>query len=183
MSIRSIVLFALGVLLALGAAAIGPQAVQRVKLHFKAREFIHFNGNSNPPKPGTMHISVEPTRYNNFPEFGESICHVGGIRIVLLDLPIQRQETASQTFRVTISGDEERSGGARSHLGLPYFSWSYSDGQVNCLFHDFPFLVRGDGQIKIGDRSFDFNTPTVILINADKEIIYTYFDNHRLALR
>ena len=135
-------------------------------LHRKAVRLINRNigGFANIPHPNELF-------YDGGGSDDGAIIQVGLVKIALLG---SFPEGGSLGF-IPITGDStypEQSGNT-SVNGYNYFSYSYAEGQAECLFYEFPFLCT-KRTIQINDQSFDITTPTVVLVDSNHKILYTY---------
>jgi len=86
----------------------------------------------------------------------------------------RRQDVGISTAGfIPIAGEAHQQKTYQSPNGDEYFSYSYADEQVECVAFDFPFRCSPKA-IQINDQSFDFATPTVILVDTNDKILYTY---------
>ncbi|MDB4396677.1 hypothetical protein N9003_02380 [bacterium] len=135
-------------------------------LHLKAVELINFEsgGYANRPHPDELF-------YDCFGSDDTALIRVGLVKIALLG----RMPRGGSMGFIPITGDST-SPEQYANLsvdGYQYFSYSYADGQAECFFHGFPFLCS-KRIIQINDQSFDIAAPTVVLVDSNDKILYTY---------
>ena len=157
LSLRSLL-----ILVTLIAVAFG--IYEPVTLHFKAVHFLNINNSVRATRP-------HPTKllYHIEGRGNAILCHVEQVRIVLLG----RMRSGGTAGRIPIAGDTPHRSGDASVHGVVYFSYSYADGETECVVHGFPFVCHGR-TIEINEQSFDVDTPTVILVGIDDQIMHTY---------
>jgi len=97
------------------------------------------------------------------------VCHVGKVRIVLLG----RTHSGTAGGFIPIAGDQPRRGSNTSVTGEVYFSYLYANGKAACEVHGFPFLCKA-GTVEIKEQSLNSNSPAVVLVDADDQILKTY---------
>jgi len=135
-------------------------------LHFQAKQFFNIKSHSFPGRqhPGELFFDI-------FGSEDTALFQIGQVKIVLLE---RRQDTRISTAGfIPIAGDTHQQKAYQSPNGYEYFSYSYADEQVECVAFDFPFRCRPEA-IQINDQSFDFANPTVILVDTNDKILYTY---------
>ena len=135
-------------------------------LHRKAVRLINRNVGSfaNIPHPNELF-------YDGGGSDDGAIIQVGLVKIALLG---SFPEAGSGGFiPITEDSTYPEQSGNTSVNGYNYFSYSYAEGQAECLFYEFPFLCT-KRTIQINDQSFDIATPTVVLVDSNHKILYTY---------
>lgn len=137
-----------------------------ITLHFQAKQFFNIKSHSFPTRqhPGELF-------FDTFGSEDTALFQIGQVKIALLE---RRQDTRISTAGfIPIAGNTRQQKAYRSSNGYEYFSYSYADEQVECVAFDFPFRCSPKA-IQINDQSFDFATPTVILVDTNDKILYTY---------
>ncbi|MDG1874507.1 MAG: hypothetical protein P8J27_11390 [Mariniblastus sp.] len=150
------------VLFTLIAVVIG--IYEPLTLHLKALHFINVEKTSYSTRLNPEEILIVLEGADN-----AVLCHVGQVRIALLG----RTPLGQTSEHVPIAGEAPRQCRLRSVGKIEYFSYSYAQGQAECVVQGFPFICR-EGTIQINDQSFDTETPTVILVDSDNKVIHTY---------
>jgi len=133
-------------------------------LHFKA---VHFFSIENTLRATRAH--PEELLYNIEGRDKAVVCHVGKVRIVLLG----RTHSGTAGGFIPIAGDQPRRGSNTSVTGEVYFSYLYANGKAACEVHGFPFLCKA-GTVEIKEQSLNSNSPAVVLVDADDQILKTY---------
>ncbi len=135
-----------------------------ITLHFKAVHFFKIENTikATRPHPGKLLYNIQG--YDN-----TIVCHVGKVKIVLLE----RTHPGGTGGFIPVTGDTPQQGGNASVNGEVYFSYSYAEGKTECVVYGFPFLCR-EGTVEIKEQSFDIDTPTVVLVDTDDQILRTY---------
>ena len=125
-------------------------------------------------KAGSIAIIPHPNELHYYGGGSDdgAIFQVGLIKIALLgSFP---SEAGSAGFiPITEDSTYPEQSGNTSVNGYNYFSYSYAEGQAECLFYEFPFLCT-KRTIQINDQSFDIATPTVVLVDSNHKILYSY---------
>ena len=138
-----------------------------ITLHFQAKRLFNIDRplrSAGRQNPGELF-------FNTFGWEDTALFQIGQVKIALLE---RRQDVGISTAGfIPIAGEAHQQKTYQSPNGDEYFSYSYADEQVECVAFDFPFRCSPKA-IQINDQSFAFATPTVILVDTNDKILYTY---------
>ncbi len=146
--------------------SVGLGIYKPITLHFKAVELSNYprRGHANRPHPDELLFNCYGLEKTAFFE-------VGKLRIAFLE---RRQPIQTDTMGfIPIAGEAPQKKTYYTPDRDEYFSYSYAGGQTECVAFKFRFQCN-KRTIQINDQVFNIATPTVILVDVNDKILYTY---------
>ncbi len=144
--------------------SVGLGIYKPIRLHLEAVDLLNvkIGDYANRPHPDELF-------YNCFGHNNMAVIQVGLVKIGLRE----RTPRGGSMGLIPITGDSAEQSEINSGDGYQYFSYSYADGQAECVAYEFSFICN-ERTVQINDQLFDIATPTVVLVDFNDKILYVY---------